>query len=177
MQADDYGTTGAGTRVELTVEVPVDRVWEAVSDPARHGEWSPECVHGAWLDGHTRAEPGARFEARNRFPHGLTTHVICVVTAAEAPHSFGWQVYAEDPDAEEPFALWHYALRPANDPGRTVVHQTFEHGPGDSGLRDLQRADPANAAAVLQQRLDQLRDNMTATLRGMESALRDGQGT
>ena len=46
----------------------------------RYGEWSPECYYGAWLD--EVLAPGARFEARNRFPDGLETYVTCVVTAA-----------------------------------------------------------------------------------------------
>ncbi|MEU0809995.1 SRPBCC family protein [Streptomyces sp. NPDC005970] len=163
----DYGVTGAHTEVELLVDLTVDELWPAITDLSRYGDWSPECTHAAWLDGWTEPAVGARYEARNRFPNGLVTQVLCVVTAAQPPYSFGWDVYGGAPETHELFATWRYDLRPAARPEQTVVRQSFTHGPGDSGARAAVRADPANAAAILQGRLDQLRRNMKLTIGAM----------
>lgn len=162
----DFGVTGSHTEVELLVDVPVDRLWEAITDLSRIGDWSPECTYAGWLDGHSAPTVGARFEARNRFPNGLVTQVECVVVAADRPYSFGWNVFGSSPEATEPFATWRYDLRPAAR-NQTVVRQSFTHGPGESGARAAVRTDPDNAAALLQARLDQLRRNMAATIEAM----------
>ncbi|KAK1179014.1 SRPBCC family protein [Streptomyces sp. NBS 14/10] len=164
---EDYGVTGAHTEVELLVDLTVDELWAAITDLSRLGEWSPECTYAAWLDGWTAPEVGARYEARNRFPNGLVTQVLCVVNAADPPYAFGWDVYGGAPETHEPFATWRYNLRPAVRPDQTVVRQSFTHGPGDSGARAAVRADPANATAILQGRLDQLRRNMKTTIGAM----------
>lgn len=168
----DHETTGARAEVDVTVDVPAEQFWKVITDIARTGEQSPECFHSAWLDGASGPAADARFEAGNRFPGGLVTQVLCVVTAADPPRTFGWDVYGANPPDDAPLAHWHYELRPAAQPGRTVVHQTFTHGEGDSGVRIAQRADPEQAGAVLEQRLMQLRENMTATIRAMERSAR-----
>ncbi|MGO4760456.1 hypothetical protein AB4212_69460, partial [Streptomyces sp. 2MCAF27] len=93
--------------------------------------------------------------------------VLCVVNAADPPYAFGWDVYGGAPETHEPFATWRYNLRPAVRPDQTVVRQSFTHGPGDSGARAAVRADPANATAILERRLDQLRRNMKTTIGAM----------
>jgi len=166
---DDYGVTGASTGVEVVLRVSVEQVWAGITAIDRYGEWSPECCYGAWLD--DRIVAGARFEARNRFADGFETYVTCVVTAAEEGCRFGWDVYGGE---EEPFAHWEYELR--TEGAGTVVHQTFTHGPANSGMRVGVERDPARAAEVIQGRLDQLATNMRATLGAMEEALRSGGG-
>lgn len=165
----DFGVTGARAEVELLVDVPIERLWEAITDLSRIGDWSPECTYAGWLDGHREPVVGARFEARNRFPDGLVTRVVCVVVAVERPYSFGWNVFAADtsPATHSAFATWQYDLSPGPRPAQTLVRQSFTHGPGDSGARRSVRADPDNAAAVLRGRLDQLRRNMTTTIEAM----------
>ncbi|MDX3231861.1 SRPBCC family protein [Streptomyces sp. ME19-01-6] len=64
------------------------RLWEAITDLSRIGDWSPECTDAAWLDGHSGPAVGARYEARNRFLHGLVTQVVCEVVAAKRPFTF-----------------------------------------------------------------------------------------
>jgi Polyketide cyclase / dehydrase and lipid transport len=60
------GTTSqAQERVDASPEV----VYDLVTDVTRMGEWSPECVGCAWIDGANDPVPGARFRGRNR--HGL----------------------------------------------------------------------------------------------------------
>ncbi|MBI0300642.1 SRPBCC family protein [Streptomyces sp. PRKS01-29] len=164
--------TGARAEVELSVDVPVDQFWEAITDLSRIGDWSPECTYAGWLDGWSGPAVGARFEARNRFANGLVTRVVCMVVAADRPYSFGWRVFGGAPEAEEHFATWLYDLRPAARRDQTIVRQSFIHGPGDSGARAAVRADPENAEALLRGRLDQLRRNMTVTIEAMVRDIR-----
>ena len=159
--------TGSRVEVELTVDVPPGPLWELVTDVTRIGRWSPECEHAAWLGGVTGApRPGDRFAGRNRFRGGLVSEVVCVVTEAERPRTFGWVVLdpAEDPAA--PSTTWRYELRPGAAPGTTVVRHAMVHGPGYSGLRAAV-AGAADAAARRDARLTELRTNMTTTLLAM----------
>jgi uncharacterized protein YndB with AHSA1/START domain len=158
---NDYGVTGATTGVEVLIELPIRQVWSGISAIERYGEWSPECIHGAWL------EPGARFEARNRFANGMETYVTCTVTVNEEPTRFGWDVYGGE---DVPLAHWEYELEDRN--AGTLVRQTFTHGPGDSGLRMGVVKYPERAPEIIQGRLDELAANMRTTLSAMESALR-----
>ncbi|MGA8116300.1 MAG: SRPBCC family protein [Actinocatenispora sp.] len=158
--------TGATTEVQLTVDLPPDKVWELVGDVTRIGEWSPECVGARWL---TRSEGGPstgdRYEARNEYPGGFESTVECVVVEADRPHTFAWVVLDDERDVDRPGSIWRYSLRPAG--GGTAVTHTFTHGPGLTGLREGAEADPDRTAAVLAGRLDALRRNMTATLTAM----------
>ncbi|MBA0053972.1 SRPBCC family protein [Streptomyces sp. AJS327] len=171
----EHRAAGARTEVELTVNVPVERFWELVTDVSRNPEWSPECSHARWLDGATGPAPGARFEARNRFSNGLVTEVMCVVTEVEPPYVFAWDVHSDAPERVEPLAHWRYHLDVGERPEQTLVRQSFTHGPAESGVTMAQEADPGNAEAALTDRLDELRRHMTVTLRAMEaSATRTG---
>lgn len=157
---NDYGVTGATTGVEVLINLPIHELWSGISAIERYGEWSPECYYGAWL------EPGARFEARNRFANGFETYVTCTVTVFEEPKRFGWDVYGGE---DLPLAHWEYEL---TDRGaQTLVRQTFTHGPGDSGLRMGVMRYPDRAAEIIQGRLDELAANMRKTLAAMETAL------
>jgi uncharacterized protein YndB with AHSA1/START domain len=158
---NDYGVTGATTGVEVLIKLPIHEVWSGITAIERYGEWSPECIHGAWL------EEGARFEARNRFPDGLETYVICTVTALDEPKRFAWDVYG---DEAVPLAHWEYELEDRGT--ETLVRQSFTHGPGISGLRLGVGQHQDRAAEVIQGRLDQLAANMRTTLSAMESALK-----
>ncbi|MFJ4921053.1 SRPBCC family protein [Streptomyces sp. NPDC088725] len=170
--SDKDGVTDARAEVELLVDVPADKLWAAITDLERIGEWSPECAYARWHDGWSGPVPGARFTARNEFPDGLITHVECLVTAAEPTRSFGWKVYLHDPGTDDWFAAWHYDLLPAPGPEQTLVRQSFAHGPGDSGLRKAVRSNPDEATAIVRGRLDQLRDNMSRTVEAMVRDIR-----
>lgn len=161
--------TGASTSVEVLVDVRVEQVWAVVTDLSRTGEWSPECYYAAWLDGASGPAVGAQFEARNRFPNGMMTEVVCLVTAAEPARVFEWEVRG-DP-AEEPLAVWRYELEPRGE--QTVIRQSFTHGPGDSGMRSGAEAVPERAQKAVQRRLDQLSRNMRVTIAAMMQSVRD----
>ncbi|TWP54183.1 SRPBCC family protein [Lentzea tibetensis] len=163
----DY-VTGARVDVELELDVPAQRLWELITDVTRIGEWSPECVHADWLD---TPGVGARFEARNEFPHGFVGHVICEVTEMTAPTRFAWTVGGKDvidDDDHKTESLWYYELVPQGS--KVLVRHGFEHGPGMTGLREHVEANPSRGTDILEGRLRELRENMTTTLRAMAAS-------
>jgi Polyketide cyclase / dehydrase and lipid transport len=161
-------TEAAGARVdvEIVVDKDQDAMWDLVTDVARIGEFSPECVGAAWLDGST-AQPGGRFEGHNEYEGGFKSTVTCVVTEASRPDVFEWVVLDPSELPERPGSIWRYELAPADAPGRTKVTHRFVHGPGVTGLTEGMRANPGEAEAILQRRLDLVRKHMTVTTEGM----------
>ncbi len=161
--------TGAQVEVEILVDKDPAQMWDLVTDVARIGEWSPECVSASWLDGAT-ARPGARFAGCNEFGDGFKATVTCVVTKADRPVTFEWVVLDPSEVAEHPGSIWRYELQPGEAPGQTRVLHRFVHGPGLTGLSEGMREDPDRAESILQARLDQLRKNMTVTIEGIASS-------
>ena len=141
-------------------------MWDLITDVARIGQWSPECKGGAWLDG-GRPRVGARFEGENHFGNGFIATTTCVITEAEHPSVFEWIVLDPSHSTDSPGSIWRYELAPGDAPGQTRVRQRFVHGPGVTGLSEHMASHPEQAQEILQERLDQLRKNMTATVEGM----------
>jgi Polyketide cyclase / dehydrase and lipid transport len=158
--------TGAQVEVEIVVGKDQFAMWDLVTDVARIGEWSPECVGGAWLDDATPRR-GARFEGRNSFGGGFTSTVTCVVTEAVRPVTFEWLVLDPSEIPEHSGSIWRYDLLPGDAPGQTRVRHRFVHGTGATGLSEAMKANPDEAESILQGRLDLLRKNMTVTIEGM----------
>jgi hypothetical protein len=162
---DDYGVTGATVEVQVQVGARIEEVWSWITDVAGVGDWSPECVYGAWVDGADGPAVGAWFEARNEYPDGYKSEVRCRVTVAKEPARFGWDVFS---DEDVPFAHWEYELTECGE--QTVIRHWFTHGPGDSGMRLGVLDDPARAEEVKQGRLDRLAQNMLVTIAAMAAA-------
>lgn len=158
--------TGAQAEVLVVAEHEPEVMWDLITDVARLGEWSPECVGGRWLDDAPPAA-GARFEASNDFGGGPTGPVTCVVTQLRWPDVFEWIVLDPSGSVASPGSIWRYELTPGSEPGQTTVRHLFTHGPGRTGLSLEMENDPANAAQILQDRLDALRAHMTTTLTAM----------
>lgn len=158
--------TGAQAEVVFVAEYEPDVMWDLITDVARIGEWSPECVGARWL-ADAGPVPGARFEGRNVFAGGPASAATCVVTRAQRPAVFEWIVLDPSGSVLAPGSIWRYELTPGAGPGQTTVRHRFTHGPGRTGLSLGMQADPANAARILQDRLDTLRRHMTATLTAM----------
>jgi uncharacterized protein YndB with AHSA1/START domain len=110
-----------GTRGEASVriEAPPEKVYEAVTDVTRMGEWSPETRSAEWVGGATGPEVGARFKGRNANKLARWSTTPRVVTA--------------DPGREFAFVTtwlgkdntrWSYELEP--DGSGTRVTESFE---------------------------------------------------
>jgi hypothetical protein len=53
-------------QARITIEAPVEDVWNVISDVTRVGEWSGECRRCEWVGDSARLAPGARFRGGNR---------------------------------------------------------------------------------------------------------------
>ncbi len=167
MDTDDV-VTGATVEVAVEVDGSPEQVWGLITDVTRIGEWSPECIDGWWLD---KEEPlasvGARFEGHNRYRGGFEATARCVVTEADPPRSFAWAVLDPDEVVDRPGSVWSYLLTPGAGADRTLVTHRFVHGPGMTGVRRAADEDPAHAQQVVDDRLAELRGNMTRTIEAM----------
>jgi hypothetical protein len=160
---------GASVDVEIVVDKDQGAMWDLVTDVARIGEFSPECVGAAWLDD-SSAQAGGRFEGHNEYAGGFTSTVTCVVTEARHPDVFEWIVLDPSELPDRPGSTWRYELAPGDGPGQTRVAHRFVHGPGVTGLSEGMRENPGEAAAILQRRLELLRKHMTVTIEGMAAS-------
>jgi uncharacterized protein YndB with AHSA1/START domain len=164
--------TGMRIDAEIVVAAPPGVVWDLLANITNTGNWSPECIRAAWLDGHHDARPGVRFSGRNRAPGGFEWTVTCVITEADRPRTLEW-VVLDDEDAaqtvDHPSSRWRYDLDLARD-GATFVRHCFVHGPGDSGLRWMMRRHPERSSAIIEDRRQRLQANMRHTLAAMKAA-------
>ena len=106
--------------VEVECDASPDAVWDVVIDVTRTGEWSHECTGCEFLDGATRAEPGARFRGRNRqgiFRWGR----VCEVLSTD-DHELVWRTVPTTfyPDS----SIWRLRVV-ATDRG-TRIEQRFD---------------------------------------------------
>src|SRR6478672_680134 len=82
---------GEGAEAELHVDAPPEFVYGVVSDVTRMGEWSPETVKCAWLDGAVGPAVGARFKGKNK--RGIATwSTKPTVVVADPGREFAFQV-------------------------------------------------------------------------------------
>ncbi|WIM93219.1 SRPBCC family protein [Actinoplanes oblitus] len=149
--------TGAEVSIARVVAVPRERMWELITAVGRIGEWSPETVR---IDGPAALVPGARFVGHNRYPDGFVSTVTCEITVVERPATFAYAALDDDGLAA---SLWRYELTDGEQPGTTLLHQTFRHGPGNTGMRVGAEADER----ALDRRLTGLCGNMLATIAAM----------
>lgn len=108
-------------RVDTVVAAPIDAVWDVVSDVTRVGEWSHECRRVEWLDGATKATPGARFRGTNKAGPWTWSRINEVIVADE-PRTFAWRTVSTllFPDSSE----WRIELEPVD--GGTRITQSYE---------------------------------------------------
>jgi uncharacterized protein YndB with AHSA1/START domain len=105
--------------VTVRVAAPPERVWAAVGDLSRMGEWSPECERIELLDGATAPAVGTRFKGHNRRGRAKWT-TTCEVTAWEPGRVLAFAVGS----AAKPQTVWRYDLAPAD--GGTDLTESFE---------------------------------------------------
>ena len=76
--------------VSIDVAASPDQVYALVSDIARMGEWSPECVQCAWTKGASGPAVGARFKAKNKGGRGPAWSNTPTVTVADPGREFAF---------------------------------------------------------------------------------------
>ena len=105
------GTKGAA---RVTVNAPVERLYDLVSDVTHMGQWSPETIRCQWIQGASGPVPGARFKGTNkRGPVRWTTKPTVVV--AERGREFAFETRD---------TRWSYRFQPVE--GGTELIESFE---------------------------------------------------
>ncbi|MFK0288923.1 SRPBCC family protein [Streptomyces sp. NPDC090442] len=159
-------TAGPAVAERLTVEVPPETAWAAVSDVRRMGEWSPEC-RGAWLlGGGVPLRPGARFLGRNR-ASWLPWVTLCRVVAAVPGEVFAFDVSFFG----VPLSRWTYRFT-AVPVGCEVTEEWHDRRRGLPG-RLLTATAPLLTGVV--RRRDRNRLTSRATLVALRTALEAGR--
>ncbi|MEU3559987.1 SRPBCC family protein [Kitasatospora sp. NPDC006786] len=177
---------GPGTRCEVFVGAPVERVWELVTDIGLPARLSPELHRVAWLDGADGPAPGARFEGHNTRAGMPDWRTVSEVTELTGPAGgtgpagpdgrrvFAWGVMDADGRYGEPvsdlggaLARWRFELTPEGD--GTRLRQSVVIGPGRSGASLVIDAKPELEEKIVDFRLNELRTGMTATLEGIKA--------
>jgi uncharacterized protein YndB with AHSA1/START domain len=140
-------STGSAT---VHVDAPAELIYDMVTDVARMGEWSPECV-GADVPAGSPVAAGFTFTGRNARGEAEWTSP-CQVVAADRPTLFSFT--AGEPGAA---TTWTFELRSAD--GATEITESFDSEP----LRDPARAEQ------LAGRHGQLLEDLSSTLAGVKS--------
>jgi uncharacterized protein YndB with AHSA1/START domain len=105
------------THVEVSREIAAapEKVWDAITDVARMGEWSPECHTCQWVGDAEGPSVGARFQGQNRNgDHEWTTEAEII--ELDAPRRFVFEGVVGDYH----FSRWGYVIEPT-DSGCTVT--------------------------------------------------------
>lgn len=110
--------------VEETFAVPPERLYAALSDAERLGDWMPNLVRMEWLDG-PRSGKGARFR-QTRKMFGREASEVFEVTAADPPRSFELYVDGRLGSSGCGEYRFRYELRPI--PAGTALRMTGEFG-------------------------------------------------
>jgi uncharacterized protein YndB with AHSA1/START domain len=96
-------------RLEISREIaaPPERVYAAISDVTRMGEWSEECHSCEWHEGYDAAVVGAAFDGHNRHgEHEWTTQGK--VVEADPGRAFAFECSMMDFH----FSTWGYRIEP-----------------------------------------------------------------
>ena len=144
----------ATAQATIHIDAPPARVYDLLSDITRMGDWSPETVRAAWVDGATKAEPGAWFEGTNKAGR-VTWTTRCHIDVAEPGRELTFTVHS----GGGPSSRWSYGFTPTADGGTDVVESM-------EGLRDRPLV-----ARVLQRLATGVKDRSAHNESGMRQTL------
>lgn len=113
--------------VEVSREIKAspEKVWSAISDVTRMGEWSPECHTCEWNDDATGPAVGVRFTGHNRNGDFEWTTEAEIVECVP-----GERFVFEGVFGDLRFAKWAYLIEPTPDGCR--VTETWDEGRPDN---------------------------------------------
>ncbi|MGW5341708.1 SRPBCC family protein [Streptomyces sp. NPDC004050] len=129
------------SRAQIHLSATPAEVYAVVSDLARSGEWSPECLGGEWTTG----EPGAVgsvFRGENERSEDVVAWAPVVrgkwttyaeVVAAEPGRTFQWAMH--DSQGEKQDSVWGFTIE-ADGEGSLLVHH-FRMGTPTEGIRGI----------------------------------------
>jgi uncharacterized protein YndB with AHSA1/START domain len=105
----------------IDIEAPPELVYDIVADITRIGDWSPECYRCEWLDGTTKAEPGARFRGYNRLGR-FRWERTAVIETAERGREFTFTTVDDRTGRYE--TRWRYTMEPTTS--GTQLTESFQ---------------------------------------------------
>ncbi len=154
---------GPTVEVEVRVDAPPSRVWPFVTDVAVPAEFSSEFQGASWEAGFDAPAIGARFRGRNALESMGEWETTSEIIECEEPVTFAWAVG----DTANPSATWRLSLEPNGD--GTTLRYFARMGPGPSGLTAaIERIGTDKEERIIERRLQQHRENMTATIEGIK---------
>ena len=106
--------------VSIEIARPPQEVYALVSDITRMGQWSPECVSCAWVDGADGPVVGARFKAKNKGTRGPAWFNTPTVTVADPGREFAFNRSGPGIGSY----TWRYVMEPAD--GGTRLTESFD---------------------------------------------------
>ena len=136
--------------VEQRFAAPPEAVFALLHDVERMAGLGPEHTKAQWVT------PVLFTGWNSRGEHEWETP--CHVVVDDPPRAFGWTVGTPGRQS----STWTYELVPDGD--RTLVRQRFQHGPGESGLRDAVEQQPDRAEEYVVRRSKGLARNMATVL-------------
>ena len=151
--------------VSVTADIATtpEQVWAVVTDIALPVASSGELRAVEWVAPADSPAPGAVFLGHNTSERMGEWTTTCTVVDCRAPQIFRWAVQ------EPPLAWWGYELSPID--GGTRVTQTFQLGPGVSGLDPLIERFPDREHEFISGRFAQKAAEMSANLVAVGAAL------
>lgn len=119
--------------VHIDIEAPAEAVYHLVADITNMGRWSPETYRAEWVDGATKAVPGARFKGWNKqrilgLPAKWST--TSVVRQADRGRAFSF-------DTPMSGARWTYRFRPTDSGCQVTESREIVRVPLTSRVMDL----------------------------------------
>ncbi len=142
--------------VTTVIDASPEKLYDLVTDVTRMGEWSPETVEAAWLDGAATATVGARFKGTNvAGPNTWATKPT--ITIAERGREFAFKV----PGKSGP--TWSYRFE-RTEAGTLVTESVRQEKRSPLPIRLLQKR------AGITDRAANLHDNMQKTLENLATA-------
>lgn len=147
------------TFTSATVDASAEDLWEFIADPMLLADLSTE-LQQVRLVTEGPVRKGSVFEGDQlRGERRWTT--LSTVTSFEPCLEFEWTVG----DLAVPVSRWTFLLD-QHSAGTTLTHKVTLLG-GPSPLSDLLAQHPADADAVVHERLDTLQERMAVTVRGL----------
>ena len=147
-------------RIEITREFAAspERVYAAISDVTRMGDWSEECYACEWHDGFTGPIVGATFDGHNRHQeHEWTTQGK--VIEAHAGRAFAFECSMMDFH----YSTWGYRIEPT-DTGCRVTEWNED-------LRPESALEFSKQVSGIEDRTDRNRQTIGGTLERLAAAL------
>jgi uncharacterized protein YndB with AHSA1/START domain len=110
---------GVEGRATIQIQAPPDTVYAMITDVARMGEWSPECVKAEWVEGEG-PQVGARFRGHNKLNWLIRWSTTPTVKVADRGKEFTFET--GKPGKED--TRWTYQFAPKD--GGTELSESFE---------------------------------------------------